>query len=334
MGMTDRQLLWRVELPLAVPEIIAGLRIATVSTVAIATLAVFAGGGGLGAEISRLEHHLPHRRRHRQRAAIGMAIAFDVLLVVAAAAASSPWRRGAGRVIAGASRSGRATARLLDSFSGAIDFIFSQRDSVGGGAQVGGLGQVGELTLEHLKVSGIALARRARCSRFRSASCSATVAQAELLGDRARQRRPGDPRARADRLPRRLRRHRDRSTSRSPSRSWASRRSSPTPSSAFRQVDREAVEAARGMGMSETADRRAGRVAARRADDHDRRAHGGDQHHRHRHDRPARGRADARRLHPQRQRLRRRGGARGRDPASRCWRSPSSSLLAGGPAGC
>ena len=48
MGMTDRQLLWRVELPLAVPEIIAGLRIATVSTVAIATLAFFAGAGGLG----------------------------------------------------------------------------------------------------------------------------------------------------------------------------------------------------------------------------------------------------------------------------------------------
>ena len=51
MGMTDRQLLWKVELPLAVPEIIAGLRIATVSTVALATLAVFAGGGGLGTEI-------------------------------------------------------------------------------------------------------------------------------------------------------------------------------------------------------------------------------------------------------------------------------------------
>ena len=46
--MTERQLLWRVELPLAMPEIIAGLRIATVSTVAIATLAVFAGAGGLG----------------------------------------------------------------------------------------------------------------------------------------------------------------------------------------------------------------------------------------------------------------------------------------------
>jgi osmoprotectant transport system permease protein len=51
MGLTDRQILWRVELPLATPEIVAGLRIATVSTVAIATLAVFAGAGGLGQKI-------------------------------------------------------------------------------------------------------------------------------------------------------------------------------------------------------------------------------------------------------------------------------------------
>jgi osmoprotectant transport system permease protein len=51
MGMSNRQVFWKVELPLATPEIIAGLRIATVSTVAIATLAVFAGAGGLGAEI-------------------------------------------------------------------------------------------------------------------------------------------------------------------------------------------------------------------------------------------------------------------------------------------
>ena len=51
MGQTERQILWRVELPLATPEIIAGLRIATVSTVAIATLATFAGGGGLGQPI-------------------------------------------------------------------------------------------------------------------------------------------------------------------------------------------------------------------------------------------------------------------------------------------
>jgi osmoprotectant transport system permease protein len=51
MGLTDTQLLWRVELPLALPEIFAGLRIATVSTVALAALAVLAGGGGLGNEI-------------------------------------------------------------------------------------------------------------------------------------------------------------------------------------------------------------------------------------------------------------------------------------------
>jgi osmoprotectant transport system permease protein len=48
MGMTDQQLFRKVEVPLAVPEIIAGVRIATVSTVAIASLATFAGGGGLG----------------------------------------------------------------------------------------------------------------------------------------------------------------------------------------------------------------------------------------------------------------------------------------------
>jgi osmoprotectant transport system permease protein len=48
MGMSDRELLFRVELPLAIPEIVAGLRIAIVSTVAIATLASLAGAGGLG----------------------------------------------------------------------------------------------------------------------------------------------------------------------------------------------------------------------------------------------------------------------------------------------
>src|SRR2546423_7294862 len=51
MGLTDRQILWKVELPLAVPEILAGLRIAFTSTVGLATLAFFAGAGGLGKEI-------------------------------------------------------------------------------------------------------------------------------------------------------------------------------------------------------------------------------------------------------------------------------------------
>lgn len=48
MGMMPLQVLWRVELPLALPLIFAGIRTATVYVVATATLATFAGGGGLG----------------------------------------------------------------------------------------------------------------------------------------------------------------------------------------------------------------------------------------------------------------------------------------------
>jgi osmoprotectant transport system permease protein len=51
MGMTDNQILRSVELPLATPEILAGLRIAFTTTVGLATLAFFAGGGGLGEQI-------------------------------------------------------------------------------------------------------------------------------------------------------------------------------------------------------------------------------------------------------------------------------------------
>jgi osmoprotectant transport system permease protein len=51
MGLTDRQLLWRVEVPLALPEIMAGLRIAATTTVGLATLVFFAGAGGLGQQI-------------------------------------------------------------------------------------------------------------------------------------------------------------------------------------------------------------------------------------------------------------------------------------------
>lgn len=51
MGLTDRQLLWKVELPLALPEIFAGLRIATTTTVGLAALAFYAGAGGLGQQI-------------------------------------------------------------------------------------------------------------------------------------------------------------------------------------------------------------------------------------------------------------------------------------------
>jgi osmoprotectant transport system permease protein len=48
MGMTGRQLMFHVELPLALPLIMTGVRIAAVQLVATATLAALAGGGGLG----------------------------------------------------------------------------------------------------------------------------------------------------------------------------------------------------------------------------------------------------------------------------------------------
>ena len=53
MGMTGRQLLWEVELPLAARTILAGVRVATVTTIGTATIAAAIGGGGLGVFIFR-----------------------------------------------------------------------------------------------------------------------------------------------------------------------------------------------------------------------------------------------------------------------------------------
>jgi osmoprotectant transport system permease protein len=48
MGYTDQQRLWRVELPIALPIIVAGVRIATVTTIGLVTIATLIGMGGLG----------------------------------------------------------------------------------------------------------------------------------------------------------------------------------------------------------------------------------------------------------------------------------------------
>ena len=48
MGYTDGQRLWRVELPIALPIIVAGIRLATVTTMGLVTIAVLIGSGGLG----------------------------------------------------------------------------------------------------------------------------------------------------------------------------------------------------------------------------------------------------------------------------------------------
>lgn len=51
MGMTRREVLWRIEMPLAVPVMLAGVRTALVINVGMATLAFLIGGGGLGVTI-------------------------------------------------------------------------------------------------------------------------------------------------------------------------------------------------------------------------------------------------------------------------------------------
>jgi osmoprotectant transport system permease protein len=93
MGLTDRQLLWRVELPLAVPDIIAGLRIATTTTVGLATLAVFAGAGGLGEQIVT-GSNITFKTGVVAAGglAVLLALALDVLLL-AVQRVMTPWRR-------------------------------------------------------------------------------------------------------------------------------------------------------------------------------------------------------------------------------------------------
>jgi osmoprotectant transport system permease protein len=95
IGMTDREILWRVELRLAAPEIFTGLQIATISTVAIATLAVLAGGGGLGTQIYGSGNlSFPTSIVLAGGIAILMAIGFGVLLF-ALQRFLTPWRRAA-----------------------------------------------------------------------------------------------------------------------------------------------------------------------------------------------------------------------------------------------
>jgi osmoprotectant transport system permease protein len=93
MGLTTRQLLWRVELPLALPEIMAGLRIAVTTTVGLASLAFLAGAGGLG---EALFDDITFRSN--VLVAGGLALALAVVLdlgVLAVQKAITPWTRAA-----------------------------------------------------------------------------------------------------------------------------------------------------------------------------------------------------------------------------------------------
>jgi osmoprotectant transport system permease protein len=93
MGLTARQLLWRVELPLALPEIMAGLRIAVTTTVGLTALVFLAGAGGLGAAIfANIQF------RSNVVVAGGLCVLLAVildLLVLALQKALTPWTRAA-----------------------------------------------------------------------------------------------------------------------------------------------------------------------------------------------------------------------------------------------
>ena len=91
MGLTERQILWRVELPLALPEILAGVRIAATTTVGLAAFAFIAGAGGLGSELNE-------QRFFKSNIVVAgglcvlLAALCDVLVLIAQRFAT-PWRR-------------------------------------------------------------------------------------------------------------------------------------------------------------------------------------------------------------------------------------------------
>ena len=91
MGLTERQLLWRVELPLALPEILAGLRIAATTTVGLATLAFFAGAGGLGEQIFA-DINFKSNVVTAGGLAVLLAVVLDALILLVQRAAT-PWTR-------------------------------------------------------------------------------------------------------------------------------------------------------------------------------------------------------------------------------------------------
>jgi osmoprotectant transport system permease protein len=93
MGLTRRQTLLRVELPLAVPSILAGVRIATVTTISLATIAAFILPEGLGQPIlDGLKTGFSTRYIAAGALAVALALVADAALVLAQRGLT-PWAR-------------------------------------------------------------------------------------------------------------------------------------------------------------------------------------------------------------------------------------------------
>ena len=93
MGYTRRQLLWGVEMPLALPAIMAGIRIATVTTISLATVAAFIGVGGLGQPIfNAIQSGFKTQFVAAGLLAVALALVADALLVLLQRMLA-PWMR-------------------------------------------------------------------------------------------------------------------------------------------------------------------------------------------------------------------------------------------------
>jgi osmoprotectant transport system permease protein len=93
MGMGPTRTLIRVEIPLALPSIIAGFRIATVSTIALVTVGSLIGVGGLGAELTdAFNSYFKAEALTATVLCVALALIAD-MLIVAAGWMLMPWRR-------------------------------------------------------------------------------------------------------------------------------------------------------------------------------------------------------------------------------------------------
>lgn len=101
MGYTPLQRFWRVEVPIAVPVIVAGLRIATVTTIGLVTITTLIGRGGLGYLIvnSGINRFFPTSIYTGVVLAVGLAITADLLLL-AVERWLTPWSATRARAIA------------------------------------------------------------------------------------------------------------------------------------------------------------------------------------------------------------------------------------------
>jgi osmoprotectant transport system permease protein len=93
MGYSDAQVLWRIELPLAMAVIIAGVRVAVVTTIGLVTVTAVIGQGGLGALIMQgIQQFFSTPLLIGAVLSILLAVIFDAILVLLQRAAT-PWTR-------------------------------------------------------------------------------------------------------------------------------------------------------------------------------------------------------------------------------------------------